>query len=170
MDQPLDRPESDCPDMGIVGVCCRPLKIIDTPGGPVLHMLRPDSPLRPHAGTADGQLHLGEVYFSEVLPGAVKAWKRHSRQTQYYAVPRGLLKLVLYDARPHSPSRSVLLELLLGRPDHYGLLRIPTGVWYGFTAATDEPALICNCADLPHDPQEGEHLPADTDQIPYHWR
>ena len=134
----MERSEHPCPDMGIIGVCFQPLKIIDTPGGPVLHMLRPDSPLRPGAGTADGELHLGEVYFSEVLPGAVKAWKRHRRQTQYYAVP-------------------------------HGLLRIPTGVWYGFTAAGDGPALICNCADLPHDPEEGEHLPADTKDIPYSW-
>ena len=91
------------------------------------------------------------------------------RQTQYYTVPHGLLKLVLYDARPDSPTCGVLRELYLGRPDHYGLLRIPTGVWYGFTAATDEPALICNCADLPHDPEEGERLPADTKDIPYSW-
>lgn len=84
-------------------------------------------------------------------------------------MPHGLLKLVLYDARPGSPTSGVLRELRLGRPDHYGLLRIPTGVWYGFTAATDEPALICNCADLPHDPEEGEHLPADTKDIPYSW-
>lgn len=160
---------SACPDLGIIGVCCRPLPMVDTPGGAVLHMLRPDSPLRPHADRADGRLHLGEVYFSEVLPGAVKAWKRHSRQTQYYAVPCGLLHLVLYDARPDSPTRNVLLELRLGRPDHYGLLRIPAGVWYGFRSATAGPALICNCPDLPHDPDEAEHLPADTEAIPYHW-
>lgn len=165
----MERSETSCPDMGIDGVCFQPLKVITTPGGPVMHMLRPDSPLRPHAETADGELHLGEVYFSEVLPGAIKAWKRHRRQTQYYTVPHGLLKLVLYDTRPDSPTRGVLREVYLGRPDHYGLLRIPTGVWYGFTAATDEPALICNCADLPHDPEEGERLPADTKDIPYTW-
>ena len=84
-------------------------------------------------------------------------------------MPHGLLKLVLYDARPDSPTRGVLREVYLGRPDHYGLLRIPTGVWYGFTAANDEPALICNCADLPHDPGEGERLLADTKDIPYTW-
>ena len=132
----MERSEHPCPDMGIDGVSFQPLKVITTPGGPVMHMLRPDSPLRPHAETADGELHLGEVYFSEVLPGAIKAWKRHRRQTQYYTVPHGLLKLVLYDARPDSPTCGVLRELYLGRPDHYGLLRIPTGVWYGFTAAT----------------------------------
>ena len=65
----MERSEHPCPDMGIDGVSFQPLKVITTPGGPVMHMLRPDSPLRPHAETADGELHLGEVYFSEVLPG-----------------------------------------------------------------------------------------------------
>lgn len=110
----MERSETSCPDMGIDGVRFQPLKVIPTPGGPVMHMLRPDSPLRPHAETADGELHLGEVYFSEVLPGAIKAWKRHRRQTQYYTVPHGLLKLVLYDARPDSPTRGVLREVYLG--------------------------------------------------------
>ena len=50
----MERSEHPCPDMGIDGVSFQPLKVITTPGGPVMHMLRPDSPLRPHAETADG--------------------------------------------------------------------------------------------------------------------
>lgn len=151
-------------DMGIAGALFQPLAVIPTPGGPVLHMLRPHSPLLP-----DFTAGFGEIYFSEVLPGAVKAWKRHSRQTQLFAVPRGLLKIVLYDDRPGSPTRGVLCELALGRPEHYGLLRIPPGVWYGFTALGEEAALICNCADIPHDPAEGERRPPDDPAIPYAW-
>lgn len=151
-------------DVGIAGALFQPLKIIPAPGGPVLHMLRPDSPLLP-----DFQAGFGEMYFSEVLPGAVKAWKRHSRQTQHFAVPCGLLRIALYDDRPASITRGRLCELILGRPEHYGLLRIPAGVWYGFTALGKAPALICNCADIPHDPAEGERLPADDPAIPYAW-
>lgn len=152
-------------DVGIAGALFQPLKIIPTPGGPVLHMLRPDSPLLPNF-----QAGFGELYFSEALPGAVKAWKRHGRQTQHFAVPCGLLNIVLYDDRPASSTRGRLCELTLGRPEHYGLLRIPAGVWYGFTAIGKAPALICNCADMPHDPAEGERRPADDPAIPYTWR
>ena len=91
------------------------------------------------------------------------------RQTQHFAVPSGLLKIVMYDDRPDSETRGVLCELALGRPEHYGLLRIPVNVWYGFTAMGDAPALICNCADIPHDPTEGQRLPADDPSIPYTW-
>ena len=41
------------------------LAVIPTDGGPVMHMMRPASPLF-------GEI--GEVYFSEVEPGCVKAW------------------------------------------------------------------------------------------------
>ena len=82
------------------------LAVIPTDGGPVMHMMRPASPLF-------GEI--GEVYFSEVEPGCVKAWKCHTRQTQRFAVPVGQLKIVLYDDRPESPTRGRIMEVLLGR-------------------------------------------------------
>ena len=156
----MNTEEMTAQDVGIAGALLHPLKVIPTEGGPVLHMLRPDAPLF---------MGFGELYFSEVLPGAVKAWKRHTRQTQHFAVPSGLLKIVMYDDRPDSETRGVLCELALGRPEHYGLLRIPVNVWYGFTAMGDAPALICNCADIPHDPTEGQRLPFNDPSIPYQW-
>lgn len=57
----------------IDGVVLQDLRIIPADGGPVLHMLRADSPLF---------RSFGELYFSEVEPGSVKAWKRHAVQTQ----------------------------------------------------------------------------------------
>ncbi len=144
----------------IDGVVLQELRIIPADGGPVLHMLRADSPL----------FHtFGELYFSEVEPGRIKAWKRHTVQTQHFAVPVGRLKIVLYDGRPDSPTAGMIMEAELGRPDYYHLLRIPPYVWYGFTALGKSPALICNCTDVPHDPLEGERLPQDTPTISYHW-
>lgn len=168
-------PADDTPrGTGIDGAWLLPLRLIDTEGGAVLHMLKTTAPLRPgcpcpDAPAADGRLHLGEVYFSEVLPGHVRGWKRHTRQTQHFAVPSGRMALVLYDDRPQSPTQSVLCRLELGRPDAYALLRIPTGVWYAFAAVGDKPALLCNGADIPHDPDEGESLPLDSPRIPYSW-
>jgi dTDP-4-dehydrorhamnose 3,5-epimerase len=151
-------------DTGIDGALLLPLRIIPAAGGDVLHMLRGDSPLMPNFSAG-----FGEIYFSETRRGAVKAWKRHRLQTQHFAVPCGRLKLVLYDDRPASPTHGNLREIILGRPDNYGLLRIPAGIWYGFTALGENTALLCNCADIPHDPAEGEKLPADTPVIPYDW-
>lgn len=151
-------------DIGIEGALLQPLEIFETPGGPVLRMLRPDSPLLPVFPRG-----FGEIYFSEVLPGAVKAWKMHKRQTQLFAVPMGAIRIVLYDMRAESRTLRVMSELVLGRPDNYRLLRIPAGVWYGFCATSPGPALICNCADIVHDPAECERAPMDTPDIPYSW-
>lgn len=162
----------------IDGVVLRELEIIPTQGGPVLHMLRPDALTGPEAigrarpaspaGT-HAEPTVGEVYFSETEAGRVKAWKCHLRQTQRFAVPRGRLKIVLYDDRADSPSRGRLEEYILGRPDAYRLLRIPPLVWYGFAALGDTPALLCNCPDLPHDPAEARRRDVDTPDIPYRW-
>lgn len=130
-------------DLHIAGASLRMLRVIPTDGGPVLHMLRTDSP--EFTG-------FGEVYFSECLPGTMKGWKLHTKQTQLFAVPHGLLRVVLYRG-------GVYDDILLGRPDHYALLRIPPQTWYAFGAVGPESALVCNCADFPHDPEEARKIP-----------
>lgn len=144
----------------IDGVLLQDLPMFPTEGGVVLRMLRTDSPLF---------TKFGEVYFSEVEPGCVRAWKCHTAQTQHFAVPVGMLKVVLFDERPDSPTRNRIVEFILGRPDQYRLLRIPPHVWYGFTPVGEHPALICNCTDIPHNPSESLRKASDTPDIPYHW-
>lgn len=146
---------------GIAGVVIQPLRQIVDERGAVLHMLRADSPLF---------TRFGEVYFSLVLPGVAKAWKRHRRVTQHFAVPVGRIRLVLYDDRPTSASRGRLEEHILGRPDHYVLVLLPPLLWYGFQGQDSTPSLLANCTDFPHDPQEGESLPIDSPQVPFNWK
>ena len=145
----------------IVGVSARPLRVIPTEGGPVLHVLRADSP----EFTA-----FGEVYCSEVLPGAIKAWERHKLMSQHFAVPVGRVLFVLFDDRPDSPSRGNLAEYTLGRPDEYSLLTLPPLVWYGFKGLAEAPSLVINCPDLIHQPEESERADLDAPWIPYVWK
>lgn len=144
----------------IDGVVITPLCQILDARGAVLHMMRNDSP---------EFTKFGECYFSEVTPGAIKAWKRHRLQTQNIVVPVGRISLVIYDDRPDSKTRGQLQYLELGRPDAYIRVQIPPGLWYGFASLGDARALLANCADIPHAPDESEQLPMDTDCIPYRW-
>ena len=111
----------------------------------------------------------GECYFSEILPAAIKAWKFHEKQTQHFAVPIGRVKLVIYDNRKHSASDGTLHILELGRPDSYLRVTIPPRIWYGFSCVSNIPALVVNCTDIPHDPQESKAIKFDDDSIPYKW-
>ena len=145
----------------IEGVIVQPLKQIAGNRGSVLHMMRRDSELFKQ---------FGEVYFSEILSGKVKAWKRHKKQTQNLAVPLNNIRLVIYDNRPSSSTHGNIVEYKLGRPDHYRLVHIPPMLWYGFQALGGETALIVNCADQPHDPNDTESLSSDSNEIPYQWK
>lgn len=137
-----------------------PLRVIADQRGAVLHMLRADDP---------EFVGFGECYFSEVLPGVVKGWKRHLRQTQVFAVPWGRMRIVLYDDRDGSPSRGLVQVFDLGRPDAYRRLRIPPRLWYSFSSVGTMPSLLANCPDLPHDPTESETRSLLDPAIPYTW-
>jgi dTDP-4-dehydrorhamnose 3,5-epimerase len=128
--------------------------------GSVLHMLRSDSV------DFDG---FGECYFSEVLPGAIKAWKYHYNQIQNIAVPSGLLRLVLYDERELSSTFGNILEFDLGRPSSYKRVKIPPNIWYGFACIGESPAILVNCVNIPHDPSDTIKLEISDNLIPYTW-
>ena len=146
--------------ISIQGVQITPLREIKDSRGSVLHMLRMDSP---------DFTKFGECYFSEVISGAVKAWKKHKIQTQNISVPIGRIKLVIYDDREFSNTNGNILVLTLGRPDSYYRVTIPPRVWYGFGCMSPLNALLVNCADYPHDPLENELKDINDNTIPYMW-
>jgi dTDP-4-dehydrorhamnose 3,5-epimerase len=143
----------------IEGVAIHPLKKIPDERGSVMHVLRNDDP---HFD------RFGEIYFSCVHPGAVKAWHIHSRMTLNYAVVNGMIKLVLYDDRQGSPTRGELMELFVG-DQNYSLVQVPPLVWNGFKGVGTQTAIVANCATHPHDPDEIQRLDPSSDKIPYDW-
>jgi dTDP-4-dehydrorhamnose 3,5-epimerase len=143
----------------IEGVAVHPLRRIPDERGMVMHMLRADAP---HFE------RFGEIYFSTVYPQAVKGWHLHRRMTLNYAVVAGMIKLVVYDDREDSPTRSELMELFVG-DDNYVLVTVPPLVWNGFKGVGTTPAIVANCATVPHDPAEIERLDPFSPRIPYRW-
>jgi dTDP-4-dehydrorhamnose 3,5-epimerase len=144
----------------IDGIVVLPLKQIEDERGAVLHMIRSDSSFFSK---------FGEIYFSVVTTDVIKAWKRHRAMTQHFAVPMGRIHLVLFDDRTDSSSKGQVEEIILGRPDQYYLICIPPMIWYGFKGISEMPALLANCSDMPHNPNESEQLPVSTDYISYDW-
>ena len=144
----------------IAGVLVLPLREIADERGAVLHMLRNDAP---------DFVSFGECYFSELLPGAVKAWKRHRMQTLNLAVPVGRIRLVIVDDRESSPTCGVVDDLEIGRPGSYVRVQVPPGLWYGFACVGPQAALIANCADCVHDPDEVDRREADDPALPRQW-
>ena len=144
----------------IDGVNFTDLKEISDSRGSVLHMIRSDS--------KDFE-NFGECYFSEILMNKIKAWKRHSIQTQNITVPVGEIILVIYDSRKKSNTFKKLLVSKIGRPNNYKRVKIPPGVWYGFKCIGKSNALIVNCADIPYDKKESQLIDFNDSKIPYKW-
>ena len=140
----------------IPGVIITLLKQIPDERGKVMHMLKRTDP---HFGG------FGEIYFSVVNPGAVKAWKKHLQMTLNLAVIHGAARLVMHDDRS-----GMFQEIVLGPENNYSLVTVPPGLWTGFIGVSPQPALLANCASLPHDPNEVERKAADDPGIAYPWK
>lgn len=143
----------------IEGIVVTPLRKIPDERGMILHMLRAD---------ASHFEKFGEIYFALSYPGVIKAWHKHSRQIQNYAVLSGIIKLVLYDSRPTSATTNQVQTLYIGE-DNYCLVRIPPHIFYGYKTLGVKPALLANCATEPHDSTEGERRDMTDPTIPYQW-
>jgi dTDP-4-dehydrorhamnose 3,5-epimerase len=143
----------------IEGVKITPLKIIPDERGAIFHMLRSDDPIFEK---------FGEIYFSKVYPGVVKGWHLHKKMILNYAVPVGMIKLVLYDDRNNSSTKGEIMEIFIG-VENYVLVTIPPNVWNGFKGIGTEPAIVANCATLPYDPNEIIRLDPINNNIPYDW-
>lgn len=142
----------------LYGVRVRPLLRIEDHRGSLLRMLRVDDP---------GFERFGEIYFSGIREGAVKAWRRHSRITSNLAVPVGTVRVVLHDDRNESPTRNQTMVIEIGETN-YLLVTIPPGIWTGWQCLGRD-ALVANCSTEPHHDDEVERADSDSTQIPYQW-
>lgn len=111
-----------------------------------------------------------QVYFTTAYPGVVKAWHYHKKQTDYFYVIKGMVKVALYDDRESSPTKSIVKELYHGKHCP-GLLRIPPGVQHSWMCVSEREAYIVNvvsemynCAE-PDEFRNGLH----NNDIPYDW-
>jgi dTDP-4-dehydrorhamnose 3,5-epimerase len=143
----------------IDGVAIHPLAQLPDERGKIMHMLREDDP---HFA------RFGEIYFSVVYPGAIKAWHLHKKMTLNYAVVAGTIKLVLFDDRAQSPTRGEVMELFPGEAN-YCLITVPPLVWNGFKGVGTAPAMVANCATHAHDPEEIVRLDPFSPTVPYSW-
>lgn len=144
-------------DSLVSGVMLTPLKIVPVEDGDILHVIKRTSP---------GFVDFGEVYFSTILPGRIKAWKKHHRMTLNLAVPMGCVRFVIFDDRQTSESHGQVSEIRLSR-SHYARLTVSPHLWVGFQCMGEAPGLILNFADIEHDPSEADRLPIDA--IPFDW-
>lgn len=120
------------------------LNIIKAESGMVMHGLKE---------TDSGFKKFSEVYFSTVVNNAVKGWKLHERMTLNLIVPVGKVLFCLLDIREKSSTFNETCKILLSQ-NPYFRLTVPPGIWFGFKGVSQGLNLVCNVADIVHDPNE----------------
>lgn len=104
----------------------------------------------------------GEVYFSEIQGGFVKAWKKHSQMTLRLVVPAGMVRFVFFD----SEGKKKLHDETIGR-ENYSLITVLPNIWFGFKGIGYGTNLVMNIADIMHEPDEVERL--GIEDIAFDW-
>ena len=130
-----------------------PLQRISTPGGDVIHAMKRTDP---------GYFGCGEVYFSWVEAGVVKAWKCHRCMSLNLVAPLGCIRFVF-----HQEGSVPAFRVEVIGEDRYARLTVPPGFWFGFQGLGEPRSLLMNVADLPHDPEEV--LRKSVEEIQYNW-
>ncbi len=139
-------------EIAIEGVILTPLKQIFHPKGNILHAMKKSDP---------GFNGFGEAYFSTIIAGDIKGWKKHLRMTMNLVVPVGKIRFVIYDDRKDSRSSGKFFTVTIDS-ENYQRLTVPPGVWMGFQGLGKDLNLLLNLADLEHDPNESENIPLES--------
>jgi dTDP-4-dehydrorhamnose 3,5-epimerase len=106
----------------------------------------------------------GELYFSTVKAGVVKAWRRHTEMTVNLMVVTGKIRLVVLESLESAPE----LEIVLDGVDRK-LVTIEPGKWFGFQGLSQNEAMLMNFANIKHDDLEVERLNQDAEGVSYIW-
>ena len=133
------------------------LKIIDADNGSIMHVLK---------NSDNGYKEFGEVYFSTIVKDTIKAWKLHKRMTSNLIVPAGTVLFSFMDVRHESSTLNQTFKIILSQKPYFRLT-VPPGIWFGFKGVSDDLNMICNVADIPHDPNE--ILRKDINEIEMDW-
>jgi dTDP-4-dehydrorhamnose 3,5-epimerase len=144
-------------DPVIDGVMVVPLRRIVHPRGDILHVLKRSAP---------GFVGFGEAYFSQILPGEIKGWKRHRRVTLNLVVPVGEVRFVIHDDRAASRTRGRFDDVILGESNYARLCVVP-GLWMAFSGIDGGTSLILDITDEEHDPQEADS--AELASFDFNW-
>ncbi len=145
----------------IEGAVTKKLNFIPDERGRLMEILRRDEEI--FAG-------FGQVYLTTTYPGVVKAWHFHKLQDDFITCVRGMLKLVLYDAREGSLTKGEVNEFFIGDFNPL-LVKVPRMVYHGWKCISQEEALVINVPTEPYNRETPDEYRVDPHQndIPYGW-
>ncbi len=109
----------------------------------------------------------GQINYSTMYPGVIKAWHRHARQTDFWLCTTGNLKVGV-----HRESDGKTWLGFIGEKNP-GVLVIPYPLWHGCATVGDTPAGLLYYVDQtysPASPDEDRRAFDSVEGFPWHVR
>lgn len=101
----------------------------------------------------------GQVNYSVMYPDVVKAWHRHHKQTDFWLVLQGHLKVGVYDEKTDRAWVKVIGE------KSPGIMVIPPSLWHGAATVGPTQAGLLYYVDHQYDPANPDEDRRDWDSI-----
>ncbi len=143
----------------IKGVKIKRLKKHTDDRGYFMELLRTDDPMFSQ---------FGQWSLSKMATGVIKAWHIHRIQTDYWFVPIGVVRAVLYDMREDTVSAGDINEFMLGDDQEPIVLTIPPGVAHG-CKVLQGPAMLSYMTTHVYDPTDEGRVSFNDEVIGYDW-
>lgn len=126
----------DGSNVAIEDVLIRPLSRHADARGWLVELYREDE--------LEKSIHPVMAYISQTLPGVVRGPHEHRDQTDYFAfIGPGDFELVLWDARPDSPTHGVQTKAIYGESNPCAVT-IPPGVVHAYRNVSNVPGWVFN--------------------------
>ena len=106
-------------------------------------------------------INVKEVYFSEINPKQIKAWKKHNKMTSNLIAVKGEIKIVV-----QKKDKSFVTEIISKK--NYKMISIPPNFWFGFQCISIEAGMLVNISNEEHDDLESDQL--DIEKIVFDWK
>ena len=129
------------------GVILTPLKKINNPKGDIFHAMKRSDP---------GFEGFGEIYFSTIIKGVKKGWKKHTKMVMNLIVPVGEVGFYFHN---RTSSKGEFIQVGLS---NYVRVTVQPGIWVAFEGLKEELNLILNIASITHNPNEAINVELNT--------
>jgi len=110
----------------------------------------------------------GQLSYSYVYEGVVKAWHLHKVQSQWTCIIKGSAKVVLHDCRKDSKTFGTTMELLAGENYQDLVYKFPPGVAHGYRCING-PMLVLYVTSGVYDLEDEQRIPHDDASIGFDW-
>jgi dTDP-4-dehydrorhamnose 3,5-epimerase len=112
----------------------------------------------------------GQTSFTKTYPGVIKAFHWHRHQDDLWYVAVGMMRVVLYDRRPDSPTHGETQAIYAGE-DNPVLILVPCGVAHGYQVLGNTPAMLFYHTTQSYDADDTdeERIPFDDPEIGFDW-